>query len=291
MKIKSADFIISNTAVAKCPKDRLPEYAFIGRSNVGKSSLINMLMDRKSLAKISGRPGKTQLINHFKINEEWFLVDLPGYGYAKVSKTKRKSFQSFIQDYFKKREQLVCTFVLIDSRHDPQKIDLDFMTWLGENQIPFVITFTKIDKLSSSQLQKNVKAYSYDGSNLPFEDNFFDRIIISHCLEHINNPEKFLFKMMSKLKAGGVLSISLPTDPGLLWRLGRLFIKYFIVKKTYNISKEEYEYINATEHINSIFNLISLIRYNFKNQIDESFLPFRIKLADLNLFYNVHITK
>ena len=139
--------------------------------------------------------------------------------------------------------------------------------------------------------KKNIKAYLYDGNNLPFEDNFFDRIIISHCLEHINNPEKFLFEMMSKLKEGGVLSISLPTDPGLLWRLGRLFIKYFIVKKTYNISKEEYEYINATEHINSIFNLISLIRYNFKNQIDESFLPFKIKLVALNLFYNVHIVK
>jgi GTP-binding protein len=159
MKIKSADFIISNTAVAKCPKDRLPEYAFIGRSNVGKSSLINMLMDRKSLAKISGRPGKTQLINHFKINEEWFLVDLPGYGYAKVSKTKRKSFQSFIQDYFKKREQLVCTFVLIDSRHDPQKIDLDFMQFLGENQIPFCIAFTKADKLGSSKLNKQILSY------------------------------------------------------------------------------------------------------------------------------------
>ncbi|MDG2194406.1 MAG: ribosome biogenesis GTP-binding protein YihA/YsxC [Polaribacter sp.] len=159
MKIKSADFIISNTDVAKCPKDRLPEYAFIGRSNVGKSSLINMLMDRKSLAKISGRPGKTQLINHFKINEKWFLVDLPGYGYAKVSKTKRKSFQSFIQDYFKKRKQLVCTFVLIDSRHDPQKIDLDFMRFLGENQIPFCITFTKADKLGSSKLNKQILSY------------------------------------------------------------------------------------------------------------------------------------
>ena len=138
---------------------------------------------------------------------------------------------------------------------------------------------------------KNIKAYFYDGINLPFEDNFFDRIIISHCLEHINEPEKFLFEMMNKLKQGGILSISLPTDPGLLWRLGRLFIKYFIVKKTYNISKEEYEYINATEHINSIFTLINLIRYNFKNQIEEHYLPFRIKLIDANLFYIVHITK
>jgi len=159
MKIKSADFIISNTDVAKCPKDRIPEYAFIGRSNVGKSSLINMLMDRKSLAKISGKPGKTQLINHFKINEKWFLVDLPGYGYAQISKSKRKTFQSFIQDYFKKREQLVCTFILIDCRHDPQKIDLDFMQFLGENQIPFCIAFTKADKLGSSKLNKQILSY------------------------------------------------------------------------------------------------------------------------------------
>ena len=138
---------------------------------------------------------------------------------------------------------------------------------------------------------KNVKAYSYDGINLPFEDNFFDRIVISHCLEHVNEPEKFLFEMMSKLKEGGVLSISLPTDPGILWRLGRLFIKYFIAKKTLNISKEDYEYMNATEHINSIFTLMHLIKYNFKNQIEEHWLPFRIKLLDINLFYNVHITK
>ena len=130
MKIKSAEFIMSNTDVSKCPKERLPEYAFIGRSNVGKSSLINMLMSRKDLAKTSGRPGKTQLINHFKINENWFLVDLPGYGYAQVSKKKRQKFQSFIEDYFLKREQLVCSFVLVDSRHDPQKIDLEFMQFL-----------------------------------------------------------------------------------------------------------------------------------------------------------------
>ena len=138
---------------------------------------------------------------------------------------------------------------------------------------------------------KNIKAYSYDGTDLPFNNNFFDRIIISQCLEHINEPEKFLLEMMSKLKEGGILSISLPTDPGLLWRLGRLFIKYFIVKKTYNISKEEYEYINATEHVNSIFTLVNLIRYNFKKQIEEHCLPFRIKLIDANLFYIVHITK
>ena len=159
MKIKSAEFLMSNSNVIKAPKDRIPEYAFIGRSNVGKSSLINMLMERKDLAKISGKPGKTQLINHFKINEEWFLVDLPGYGYASVSKKKRVIFQYFIENYFKEREQLVCTFVLIDSRHDPQKIDLDFMQFLGENQIPFCIVFTKADKLGSSKLNKQITSY------------------------------------------------------------------------------------------------------------------------------------
>ena len=159
MKVRSAEFIMSNSNVMKAPKDRIPEYAFIGRSNVGKSSLINMLMERKDLAKISGKPGKTQLINHFKINEEWFLVDLPGYGYAKVSKKKRTIFQFFIENYFKEREQLVCTFVLIDSRHDPQKIDLEFMQFLGENQIPFCIVFTKADKLGSSKLNKQITSY------------------------------------------------------------------------------------------------------------------------------------
>ena len=159
MKIKSAEFIMSNSNVTKAPQERMPEYAFIGRSNVGKSSLINMLMERKDLAKISGKPGKTQLINHFKINEEWFLVDLPGYGYASVSKKKRVIFQYFIENYYKEREQLVCTFVLIDSRHDPQKIDLDFMQFLGENQIPFCIVFTKADKLGSSKLNKQITSY------------------------------------------------------------------------------------------------------------------------------------
>jgi len=139
--------------------------------------------------------------------------------------------------------------------------------------------------------KKNIKACIYDGKKLPFENNFFDRIIISHCLEHIIEPEKFLFEMMSKLKKGGVLSISLPTDPGLLWRLGRLFIRCFTLNKSYKISKEEYEYVNATEHVNSIYNLITLIRYNFKNQIDEYFVPLKIKLPDINLFYNVHIIK
>ncbi|TXD47570.1 ribosome biogenesis GTP-binding protein YihA/YsxC [Polaribacter sp. IC063] len=159
MKIKSAEFLMSNSNVIKAPKDRIPEYAFIGRSNVGKSSLINMLMERKDLAKISGKPGKTQLINHFKINDEWFLVDLPGYGYAQISKKKRTIFQYFIENYFKEREQLVCTFVLIDSRHDPQKIDLEFMQFLGANQIPFCLVFTKADKLGSSKLNKQITSY------------------------------------------------------------------------------------------------------------------------------------
>ena len=159
MKIKSAEFVMSNSNVTKAPKERIPEYAFIGRSNVGKSSLINMLMERKDLAKTSGKPGKTQLINHFKINDNWFLVDLPGYGYAKVSKKDRSIFAKFIYEYLEKRENLVCTFVLVDSRHEPQKIDMLFMEWLGEKQIPFVIVFTKMDKLSSSQLNKNLSKY------------------------------------------------------------------------------------------------------------------------------------
>jgi len=160
MKITSAEFVMSNSDVSQCPKDRLPEYAFIGRSNVGKSSLINMLVDKKNLAKTSGKPGKTQLINHFKINQNWFLVDLPGYGYAKVSKELRKKFQKFISDYFIKRQQLTCTFVLIDVRHSPQKIDLEFMQFLGESMIPFCIVFTKSDKLKSGQLDKNIKQYT-----------------------------------------------------------------------------------------------------------------------------------
>jgi GTP-binding protein len=159
MTINQAEFVISNTDVNKCPKELLPEYAFIGRSNVGKSSLINMLTDQKSLAKTSGKPGKTQLINHFLINKSWFLVDLPGYGYAKVSKNKRDTFQKFIADYFMKRQQLVCTFVLVDVRHEPQSIDLDFFTFLGTNQIPFCIVFTKADKLGGTTLKKNLMSY------------------------------------------------------------------------------------------------------------------------------------
>ncbi|MBP1839186.1 ribosome biogenesis GTP-binding protein YihA/YsxC [Formosa algae] len=159
MQIKSAEFVVSNSDVSKCPKDRIPEYAFIGRSNVGKSSLINMLTNRKSLAKTSGRPGKTQLINHFLINKTWFLVDLPGYGYARVSKSAKKTFQKFITEYFSKREQLISAFVLVDIRHNPQPVDLEFMTWLGEHSIPFSIIFTKADKLKPMAIENHINSY------------------------------------------------------------------------------------------------------------------------------------
>lgn len=159
MQIKSAEFIISNTEVSKCPRDGKAEFAFIGRSNVGKSSLINMLTSKKGLAKTSGTPGKTQLINHFLINEHWYLVDLPGYGYAKVSRSQRSSFERFISDYLTKRETLYNIFVLLDARLEPQKIDLEFMNWCGEKGLPFSMVFTKIDKLSSTALQKNLAKY------------------------------------------------------------------------------------------------------------------------------------
>lgn len=159
MTIKEAVFVISSDTVEKCPKDDKPEYAFIGRSNVGKSSLINMITGHKKLAKTSGKPGKTQLINHFLINGEWYIVDLPGYGYAKASKTSRAKWEKFIADYLTKREQLVNVFVLLDCRLEPQKIDLEFMNWFGEEGIPFSMVFTKIDKLSSSALQRNLAQY------------------------------------------------------------------------------------------------------------------------------------
>jgi len=164
MEIKSAQFIISNTDATKCPAPTLPEYAFIGRSNVGKSSLINMLCNKKGLAKTSSKPGKTQLINHFIIDESWYLVDLPGYGYAQVSKDKRKIFQQFIVDYILTRKNLMCMMVLLDSRLEPQKIDLEFMDWLGENQIPFVMVFTKIDKLSKKKFADNINFYKEEMS-------------------------------------------------------------------------------------------------------------------------------
>ncbi|MBQ9883867.1 MAG: YihA family ribosome biogenesis GTP-binding protein [Bacteroidaceae bacterium] len=159
MKIKSAEFVISNTDVSKCPQGGLPEYAFIGRSNVGKSSLINMLTGRKGLAMTSSKPGKTLLINHFIIDKKWYLVDLPGYGYAQRSQKVQGQISSIIERYVMQREQLTSLFVLVDSRLKPQKIDLDFITWLGENGVPFGIIFTKVDKLSKAKVDENVQAF------------------------------------------------------------------------------------------------------------------------------------
>lgn len=160
MVIRTADFIKSSSKWQENPEPTLPEYAFIGRSNVGKSSLINAMMNRKDLAKTSQTPGKTQLINHFLINEEWYLTDLPGYGYAKVSKSTRKDFEKLITNYILNRKNLVNLFVLIDSRHEPQKIDLEFMEWCGESGIPFTIIFTKADKLKGTIPQRNAEAYA-----------------------------------------------------------------------------------------------------------------------------------
>ena len=159
MKIKTAEFVISNTNYRICPAPKMAEYAFIGRSNVGKSSLINAIVNQKNLAKTSGKPGKTQLINHFIINKEWYLVDLPGFGYAKISKTKRAEFHDMISEYLLNRTNLMCLFVLIDSRHKPQEIDNEFMEWLAEKEIPFVMAFTKTDKLGKVVLAKNIGAY------------------------------------------------------------------------------------------------------------------------------------
>ena len=159
MKINSAEFEISNSRADQCPKSNIPEYAFIGRSNVGKSSLINMLTQRKGLAMTSSTPGKTMLINHFRINDEWYLVDLPGYGYAKRSKKDEEKLQNIISFYVLEREQLTNLFVLIDSRLKPQKIDLEFIEWLGENGVPFSIIFTKADKNKKGELRKNVDTF------------------------------------------------------------------------------------------------------------------------------------
>ncbi len=201
MKINTAEFIISNSQVDKCPKEMIPEYAFIGRSNVGKSSLINMLTNHKNLAKTSGRPGKTQLINHFKINSNWFLVDLPGYGYAKVSKKTKSVFQQFITDYFEKREQLVCGFVLIDIRHEAQKIDLEFMEYMGDSEIPFCIIFTKADKISKGKVEQHIAAYrkqmqANNWEEMPphFVTSSLDAIGRDDVLEYIDSLNEDIFK-------------------------------------------------------------------------------------------------
>ena len=159
MKIFNAEFIVSNSSIKKCPKHSFPEYAFIGRSNVGKSSLINMLCGKKSLAKISSGPGKTKLINHFLINKKWYLVDLPGYGYSHTSKLTRKQFKDFTTDYFINRQELTSTFLLIDVRIKPQKIDINFIKWMGENLVPFNLVFTKCDKIKDSEIKSNISIY------------------------------------------------------------------------------------------------------------------------------------
>lgn len=159
MEITSAEFIISNTQVGRCPSPDKPEFAFIGRSNVGKSSLINMLTHRKNLAKTSSTPGKTQTINHFLINQKWYLVDLPGYGYASVSKSTKEGWSQMIESYFKQRENLYCTFILIDSRLDPQKKDIEFINWLGEMGVPIALVFTKIDKIKQSELAQSKRKF------------------------------------------------------------------------------------------------------------------------------------
>lgn len=206
MKINTAEFIISNSEASKCPKDFLPEYAFIGRSNVGKSSLINMLTNHKKLAKTSAKPGKTQLINHFLINKNWFLVDLPGYGYAKVSKKTKSVFQQFITDYFETREQLVCAFVLIDVRHEAQAIDVEFMAYMGENEIPFCIIFTKADKISKSKIDSNIAAYkkqmmANNWAEMPpyFVTSSLESTGKEALLEYIDELNQNIFKNSSPL--------------------------------------------------------------------------------------------
>ena len=197
MKILSAEFIISNTSVNLCPDDKIPEYAFIGRSNVGKSSLINAMFNKKKLAKTSSRPGKTELINHFLVNKNWYLVDLPGYGYAKAAKTKIKTFQKIIKSYFTQREQLISAFVLIDIRHIPQKLDLNFMYWLGEKKIPFSIIFTKCDKIKSSEIVSKIEHYlnemTKQWSSLPkyFISSASRKTGINEILGHINKMNNF----------------------------------------------------------------------------------------------------
>ncbi|MEG1617002.1 MAG: ribosome biogenesis GTP-binding protein YihA/YsxC [Bacteroidales bacterium] len=198
MEIKDAQFVISNTDVKKCPDGNQPEYAFIGRSNVGKSSLINMLTNRKGLAMTSSMPGKTQLINHFIVNDEWYIVDLPGYGYAQRGKQGRDNIRRIIEDYILERDQMTALFVLIDSRHEPQKIDMEFMEWLGENGVPFCIVFTKLDKLGKRQWadnkQKYVSKLEEQWEELPpiFETSSEDRIGRMEILDWIEAVNKSL---------------------------------------------------------------------------------------------------
>ena len=198
MQIVSSEFLISNSSVDKCPCNALYDYAFIGRSNVGKSSLINAICNKKALAKTSSRPGKTQLINHFLINNSWHLVDLPGYGYARTSKVKKKKFQKFIVDYFNKRKQLISAFVLIDIRHDPQPIDLDFMFWLGKKEIPFSIIFTKSDKLKSKKIKIKIEDYL---KKLNAQWNFLPNHFVTSASKKIGLNEVLIYiDKLNKIK-------------------------------------------------------------------------------------------
>ena len=191
--IKTSSFIKSSSVYSECPEPQLPEYAFIGRSNVGKSSLINYLTNRKKLAKVSVKPGKTKLINHFLIDRAWYLVDLPGYGWAKVSKVEKLKLKLMVAEYLKKRENLYCVFLLIDSRHEPQAIDCEFMRWLGEKKIPFAIVFTKIDKLGKIRLQKSLDHYrrvlskEWDELPIQFQSSSISRIGKNEILKYIKH--------------------------------------------------------------------------------------------------------
>ncbi|GAB4284521.1 MAG: ribosome biogenesis GTP-binding protein YihA/YsxC [Marinilabiliales bacterium] len=196
MKIHSAEFVKSSVKTGECPQGNKHEYAFIGRSNVGKSSLINMLLQRKKIAKTSSTPGKTKLINHFLINDSWYIADLPGYGYAKVSKTEREKWEKMIEHYIINRTNLMCLFLLIDARHEPLKSDIDFMLWLGNNNIPFAIVFTKIDKLSSNQLNKKINTYIKKLGQFwePLPDYFLTSAVTAtgrdEILDYIDNINK-----------------------------------------------------------------------------------------------------
>jgi len=198
MNITKAEFIISSANVTQCPKEQIPEYAFIGRSNVGKSSLINMLVERKKLAKTSSTPGKTRLINHFKINDAWFLADLPGYGYAKVSKKDRESFARMIEQYAIQRSNLVCFFVLVDARIPPQQLDLDFIEWLGDSNLPFVIVYTKVDKVTQKEKSKNITSLkdklseAWEELPLIFESSAIKGTGRDQIMEFINDTNKKL---------------------------------------------------------------------------------------------------
>lgn len=190
MKVKSAEFVVSNTRIDLCPKPILPEYAFIGRSNVGKSSLINSLCNNKKLAKTSSTPGKTQLINHFIINEEWYLVDLPGYGFTKTPVHLKNKWMNFTRNYLRNRENLMCVFVLLDSRHNVLKADDEFMEWLGENGIPFVMVFTKMDKLDPREVEGNIAAYQEKMSE---KWSFLPQHFITSSEKKIGNEEILSF--------------------------------------------------------------------------------------------------